>query len=333
MLALGIELREMQAERGRTGILRKTLWLVLQTLLSVNNRAHCVYTNGQSVLSLLAWRVAHAHGGRLHHHHTAADNVERMTWHPKYRQVLTRCTRLVSCSKNGRMALARYAGRSDTCFMPYVAADIGSFSNPNVLRSGTVSLGFFGRLVTTKGIEYICALSTEPEFSGITWMISGGGDGYNEALFSAYPNVQFLGPYRDVKCYAERLAALNGVVLFSRHNEGMPLSLIEAASVGKLLLASDMGGTRELLGNLYHSELLPRIFNYIDLKHAVLRLAAKIQYGKEERLAVDSRLGLWLEPEAASEAWLSLLRHCARGKADRHTSDFPLRPGTTVPEA
>ena len=45
------------------------------------------------------------------------------------------------------------------------------------------------------------------------------------------------------------LLALDALVLFSTHNEGMPLSLIEGMAAGLPWIATDRGGTRELAGS------------------------------------------------------------------------------------
>ncbi|OAM91348.1 glycosyl transferase family 1, partial [Termitidicoccus mucosus] len=288
LASAGVDFRELPRSRDAAGRFAKLLWLWRETLRARRVRWDIIYTNGQSALASTVWRAARSHTRVIHHHHTAADPAEQSTWSPAFVRVLTRAPELVACSESTRDAIARAVNRRDTRFLPYFTAcpvARESVVDRRYEPAQTLHFGFVGRLVTTKGIDTLCALSRRPELSGIAWHVHGSGPDYPAGHFRAYPAVRFHGPYRDLAHYGQILQRLDAIALFTRHNEGMPLSLIESLSAGLPWVATDRGGTREIAGRDAGSALIPPPADLPAALDATLALAARIRNNTTSRAA------------------------------------------------
>jgi glycosyltransferase involved in cell wall biosynthesis len=299
-----IEFRELARARGTAGPIAKWLWLWNETRLSRNRSWDVIYTNGQSGLAPLVWRAAGPHTRIVHHHHTAADAGEQATWSRSFRRVLQRAPRLVGCSRATCASLNAALERNDVSFLPY-------FTQPPIAENeivervphSPVRFGFCGRLIVEKGIETILALARQPELSDIEWHIHGEGPAYPAARFAGQPRLVYHGPYRTAEEHARALLALDALVLFSTHNEGMPLSLIEGLAAGLPWIGTDRGGTRELAVPGSDSVLAPAAASLAELGGSVRTLADRILAGttsrRRQRLIYDQEFA----PPVVSQRW------------------------------
>ena len=111
-------------------------------------------------------------------------------------------------------------------------------------------IGMVGRVAPQKHYELFIRLAhaVRGELPRALFVVIGGGDGLSalkrlaEELHVA-ERVRFPGVRTDL---ASVYAALDVVALTSR-NEGTPLSIIEAMAAGRPILATDVGGVRDLL--------------------------------------------------------------------------------------
>lgn len=116
--------------------------------------------------------------------------------------------------------------------------------------------------------------------------------------------VRFLGVRRDVP---ELMSASDGYVLSSAW-EGMPMALLEAASVGLAVVATDVGGNREVLVAEQARFLVPA-GDSAALSDAMERLMAlpanqRLAMGERSRAYVESRFSL----ERVVDLWEELYR-------------------------
>jgi glycosyltransferase involved in cell wall biosynthesis len=249
LLGYGIDFRELPRARETASPAAKFFWLMRETLAAKLQRWDLIYTNGQSALASVVWRAAGRRTRIVHHHHTAADPAEQATWSAGFRKVLVAAPEIVGCSLTTCAAIAAAIGREGIRFLPYFTAcplqaeDIRDYT---YTAGQPLAFGFVGRLIATKGVGTICTLSQQTELSAVSWHIYGSGPDYPDRFFQAYPRVRYHGSYRDLQRYGEILQGLDALALFSQHNEGMPLCLIEAMSGGLPWIANDRGGTREL---------------------------------------------------------------------------------------
>ena len=163
--------------------------------------------------------------------------------------MLKQAPELVACSRATQRALAGALHRDDVKYYPDLTSEpVGAAWVKDRVPSLNAKLhfGFTGRLVAEKGIATICALSKRENLSDITWHIHGAGAAFPPEYFQPFPRVVYHGPYSNGPQHTDLLQKLDAIVLFSSHNEGMPLSLIEAMSAGLPWIATDRGGTREM---------------------------------------------------------------------------------------
>lgn len=310
LVRTGVIVRELERSRGQASRLRKGMWLFREALRNETVRWDLIYTNGQSALARLVWLAARPHTRIVHHHHTAADAGEQTTWSRLFRRVLKQAPELVACSRFTQRSLADALGREDIHFLPYLTSSpVAAVGVQDRFYSANSQLhfGFMGRLVAEKGIDLICALSRRPELAGITWHIHGSGSAYPAAFFEPYPKIVYHGSYTAGSQQAAILESLDALVLLSTHNEGMPLSLIEAMSAGLPWIATDRGGTREMAVSAENCVVVEPTQDLDQLAAAVQEMATRIRSGgtsrDEQRRAYDR---LFARPVVA-EQWCDFL--------------------------
>jgi glycosyltransferase involved in cell wall biosynthesis len=310
MTEKGVRLRELARSRGKAGKLLKGVWLLREALRGDSTRWDVIYTNGQSALARVAWFAARPHTRIVHHHHTAADEREQATWSSGFRRVLKRAPEIVACSQATQRALASALHRGDVNYYPYLTnAPLPTASiQDRIPRPGErIRLGFMGRLVAEKGIARICELSQLPALADVEWHIHGEGAAFPPSYFAAYPNVVYHGAYTSGPQQAEILQHLDGLVLFSQHNEGMPLSLLEAMAAGLPWIATDRGGTREMAISAENCLVVEPAPSLEVLAAAVREMAERIRGGITSRREQRRTYDRLFSPPVVSHAWCSYL--------------------------
>ena len=306
----GVELRELPVARGTASKARKLAWLLSNAVRLRARSWDMIYSNGQSALARIAWLARNGRTRIVHHHHTAGDSEEQKTWHPSFRRVLASAPELVACSRSTKAHLEASLGRDDVVFLPYLTPQIlpaSAVRENGSAPDAILHFGFTGRLVPTKGIDTICELSRHPDLTGVRWHIHGSGEDYPASYFEPFQNIEYHGAYSGAADCAQILSHLDAVALFSSHNEGMPLSLIEAMSAGLPWVAADRGGTRELAVVPGNCEVIPSGATFDEIKAHTLALAARIRAGQtsrvEQRRAYDEHFAF----PATSGRWLDFL--------------------------
>jgi glycosyltransferase involved in cell wall biosynthesis len=104
---------------------------------------------------------------------------------------------------------------------------------------------FVARLTAIKRPERFLEIARrlEPEHPTATFVVVGEGDRLADLQAGAPGNVLFLGWRGDV----EAVYAASDLVVLTSDNEGMPVSLIEAALSGVPAVATDVGSVREVV--------------------------------------------------------------------------------------
>ena len=98
-----------------------------------------------------------------------------------------------------------------------------------------------GRLIGVKRPDRMLEVARRlPE---VTFLVAGEGPLLDVTRSAAPPNVRFLGWRRDV----EVVHAAADVALSTSDNEGMPVSLVEAALCGTPAVSTDVGSAREVV--------------------------------------------------------------------------------------
>jgi capsular polysaccharide biosynthesis protein/glycosyltransferase involved in cell wall biosynthesis len=336
LIAAGVDFRELSRPRGNATKLQKYLWLWRETWKARAQPWNVIYTNGQSALASIVWHAARGNARTriVHHHHTAADAGEQATWARGFRSVLAKAPEIVACSEATRTGIEQALHRSGVRFLPYFTAC--PVSREEVVEPGPAGerplhIGFLGRLVSTKGIDIVCALSLRPELAGVIWHIHGEGPEYPESHFKAFPNIRYHGPYRDLGRHGEILRSLDAVALFSIHNEGMPLSLIETMSAGLPWIATDRGGTRELATASENCVVLDHPCTVDSALPGVLELVRRLRSGSASRSAQRAVYDKRFAPPVVSQQWFTYLENSAPATTPARRNKPRLRSATVRP--
>ena len=111
-------------------------------------------------------------------------------------------------------------------------------------------LAFVGRIVPIKRVDLLLRAFARARQTGADAHLVLVGDGEERARFEALaaelgvsPAVSFLGYRRDLT----EIAAAADVAILSSDNEGTPVWLIEAGAAGLAAIATDVGGTSEVV--------------------------------------------------------------------------------------
>lgn len=310
LLTRGVTLRELPVKRGQAGRVQKGWWLFREALRSEATRWDLIYTNGQSALARVAWFAARPHTRIVHHHHTAADEREQATWSRGFRTVLQKAPELVACSRATQRCLAAALKRDDVQYIPYLTSSpvAGLAVKDRIYSPNSVlHFGFMGRLVAEKGVADVCALSRRPELTGIQWHVHGSGADFPPSYFKAFPNVVYHGPYSSGPQQADILQSLDAIALFSTHNEGMPLSLIEAMSAGLPWIATDRGGTSEMALTPGNAIVVKQPHTLESLAAAVREMARRIRSGETSRSDQRRTYDGIFAPPVVADAWCNFL--------------------------
>jgi glycosyltransferase involved in cell wall biosynthesis len=303
-----ISLHELPAARNQAGKIRKLRWLLSEVINARRQSWDLIYTNGQSALARVVWHAGGESARRVHHHHTAADAAEQATWSGPFRRVLREASELVACSRATRDAINHAVTRTNTVYLPYLTrCPVAAESVRDIAPRSTLNFGFMGRLIGEKGVDAICRLSTDPTLAHVTWHLHGAGKDYPPEFFRPWPRIVYHGAYAGIAAQAAAFAQLDAVVLFSTHNEGMPLSLIEAMSAGLPWIATDRGGTRELAVSPANCVVVSHPASDGDLRNAIHELSGRIRHGVTSRVAQRHSYDENFSPSVVGGRWLEFI--------------------------
>ena len=282
--------------------LRKSLWTLCALLRLLPRKFDVVYTNGQGRNPALVHAWFRRRLRLVHHHHTSCDSHDVATWPVAYVQAMRRADALVVCADYIRSRMQRAISRPDVevvyCFSRQPAT---SLVRPPC--DARIVFGYFGRLIPEKGIDWILRLSEDPRLSGITWRIWGNEGAYTAGDFAGRSNVQYLGPFSGHDGLWNAVQGLHCFCLFSRHPEGVPISLIEVMAAGKPWIATAQGGIPELAHDS-DSCVIVSLDDYEEVVSACMAMCARIRAARVDaakqhafyrtRFASDALLPQWL---------------------------------------
>lgn len=173
-----------------------------------------------------------------------------------------------------------------------VDTDIFSPSSENSVKHNLTVL-FFGRLLWDKGIEYLIDATKILKTEGIDFTLNLAGEPdmsnpsyINLEQLKKWENnglINYLGYCSDM---VEIIRASDLVVLPTYYREGVPLSLIEAASVGKPIVTTDMPGCREIVVDGKNGFLVPvkdSVALADKIREILLNKDLRVSFGQKSR--------------------------------------------------
>jgi len=148
-------------------------------------------------------------------------------------------------------------GRSDQWYVVPLGLDLDEFRDrpdPSVARR-TLGLdpsqqhvGIVGRIAPVKNHQMFLDVAGEvlSRKGGVSFIVAGGGPLLGQLVQRGRrisENIKFLGWIRDLRS----LYAAMDVLVLTSEKEGTPTALIEAAAAGRPVVATDVGGVRDVV--------------------------------------------------------------------------------------
>ncbi len=152
-------------------------------------------------------------------------------------------------------------------------------------RNKSISFLFIGRMLWDKGVkEFVESAAiikrkyVEVKFNMIGWFDNGNPSCIPEEYIKNYMNkkiIVYLGDVNDVR----QIIAENDIVVLPSYREGVPHSLLEAASMEKPIITTDIVGCREVVDNKINGLLVP----VREIDKLVEAMIWMIEHPKERR--------------------------------------------------
>ncbi len=231
---------------------------------------HHVALQPSVVGSVAAWGLrfkqlnAFAGLGSIFTSRSAKSRIVRPMFKTLLRWILNRpASAALVQNDDDRAAITAIGVNADRVFLiPGSGVDIDALP-PLPEPAGMVTVAFVGRLLEDKGLRSLIAahdLLTRRD-TPVRLLIAGQGDPANPASipdaeiasWKRKPNIELLGHVIDIG----QVWAVAHIAVLPSRREGLPKSLLEAASCGRPIVATDVPGCREIARAGINALLVP----------------------------------------------------------------------------
>jgi glycosyltransferase involved in cell wall biosynthesis len=183
--------------------------------------------------------------------------------------------------------LEQTLGTRKTIHISYGGVDTGFFSPkqngikyiPGMkkpLPYDVIVISYIGRLIWSKGLTYLCSAIQSLDTilpNNVIFVLGGEGKlqywlEKNMKKYHMKKRIMYVGPLSSIG--VRNLLKNTDIFIHpSHHNEGFPNSVLEAASSGAFVIATDNGGTNEIISDKITGILIPQK-NTQAIKKAIL---------------------------------------------------------------
>ncbi len=179
--------------------------------------------------------------------------------------------------------------------------DINYFKYHSEKTKNEVRLAYAGRILEDKGV--LCLVEAykiaKAKNASLSLYIAGSLDEENPSSISKkhfnkiinFRDIYYLGKINNIKKYWQEADI---AVLLSKR-EGLPLSLLEAAAIGRPIISTDVTGSREIAINNYNAINIKE-GDVIECSKAIIKLSRnkilRKKYGKNSRKLVEGDMAL-----------------------------------------
>jgi glycosyltransferase involved in cell wall biosynthesis len=175
------------------------------------------------------------------------------------------CRLIVQNDEDRRAILAlRPAARERVIVIRGSGVDLAHFQPLPEPPAPPVTVAYVGRMIAIKGVADLVAAQQKLQQDGVEvrLVLAGTPDPANPSslapttleAWSRLPGIRWLGHCADVRAiWAEAHIA----ALASHGGEGLPKTLLEAAAMGRAIVATDVPGTREIARDGINAALVP----------------------------------------------------------------------------
>lgn len=159
--------------------------------------------------------------------------------------------------------------------------------NKNFSRNDII-VSFVGRMIYSKGPQLLLksAQKLTKKYKNVYFIFGGSGNLYHDLLKEQNDHILFTGTL-DKKSVAALLSNTDILVHPSLHHEGFPNVLLEAGAAGCAVLATDKGGTYEIINKNTGTIIKPTL---ADIEKKLEYLFAN----KKERISYGKKLQKWI---------------------------------------
>lgn len=177
----------------------------------------------------------------------------------------------------------------ETILLPGSGVNINKFAFCEYPKEQNLNLVFVGRIIKDKGVFELAECAKRfIEEQNLRFTIVGDVEYGSANPFCNMKNVLCVGFHKDVKPY---LKDANAIILPSYH-EGMANVLLEAASTGRPILASNIPGCKEtfdegITGFGFESKNVNSLISAVE-KFVNLPYEQKVQMGKKARQKMEN---------------------------------------------
>jgi glycosyltransferase involved in cell wall biosynthesis len=201
-------------------------------------------------------QISRAHGFDIH------PERRKSGYLPMRRYLFHHLDRICPCSEDGAVVLRQQAGPdAGKIACAYLGTNDNGIGQHSREPFRLLSCSY---LVPVKRIHLLIAALQQTDFP-VVWTHIGSGPLENELQAEAEklpPNVtvQFLGQKTNAEVLAYYREHAVSVFVNVSSSEGIPVTIMEAASFGTPVVATDVGGTHEIVKNGENGFLLPADF-------------------------------------------------------------------------
>ena len=183
--------------------------------------------------------------------------------------------------------------RKNTKLISGSGVDLLRFKPLKKRITNNIKILFIGRIIADKGIYELieAAKIIKKEYSNVTFILMGmlgvkNRTSIRKSEVDYWVNkgiIQFI-PFKDD---IRKVLANSNLVVLPSYREGIPKTLIEAASMAKPLIASDVPGCREVVKNEVNG-FLCKVKNPVSLADSI-RKFIKLDYTSKIEMGLKSR--------------------------------------------
>ena len=174
--------------------------------------------------------------------------------------------------------------------------DLNYFKEASENKERKIIISYVGRMLEDKGVHWLVKAFklAKKKNRNIILMLAGQLDNENPTSIKkekfkeiiSFKGINYLGNIQDVR----KVWKQSHIAVLLSKREGLPKSLMEAAAVGRPIIATDVPGCREIAINKFNAITVnPGAIK--EIKEAILKLASdkslRLQYGKNSRKIVE----------------------------------------------
>lgn len=249
--------------------------------LYINAKAACIIRNRlrSEGYNVVAFSRAHAFD--------IYEEKRKYSFLPQQETLIKDLNIVFPCSENGTKYLAkRYPQYKNKIKTSYLGTYDHGVRTPKPHRS--FNIFSCSRMGASKRVDLIVdALSKlKNENLNLSWTHIGGGKQFNEIEQAAseqlsWMKASLLGQKSNLEVYNYYLDNDIDLFLNTSYSEGLPVSIMEATSFGIPVIATNVGGTSEIVIDGRNGFILPESFNSRQLANAIKCIAKMSEQDKK----------------------------------------------------